>query len=54
MGIGFSIGCGYLVDYFVKQFQLKAVITISFLTALFIALIVPNPRGYLFLDLLCS
>ncbi|WP_264769396.1 MFS transporter [Coxiella burnetii] len=41
MGIGFSIGCAYLVDRFVKYFNLKSIITISFfLTAIFILLII--------------
>lgn len=41
LGLGFSIGSGYLIDFFATRFQLKPIITISFfLTAIFVFLII--------------
>ena len=41
MGIGFSVGCGFLVGFFTTRFQMKRIIVVSFgLTALFIAVTV--------------
>jgi predicted MFS family arabinose efflux permease len=41
MGVGFSIGCGYLVDILVRRFQMKNLVICSFaLAALFILIII--------------
>lgn len=41
MGVGFSIGCGYLVDFLVRRFQMKNLVVWGFLlAALFILIVV--------------
>lgn len=48
LGIGFSIGCGYLVDAFVNRYHMKYIIIISYLaTALLILLAVTFAHSYL-------
>ncbi len=49
MGVGFSIGCGFLVDYFVKRFEIKLIVAINLIiTAIFIILlIITHSQGFL-------